>query len=258
MKKLTVLAFALILIVPTFVHADTFTLRIGYYLPQTSTNPDSLWKIEFDQMTFKRENFNYTIYGGGYEFFVTKQISLALSIDTYSRDMPGDYLNYEGLTVDQGDYAFSTIDNIVTGGFGVRHLFRVSITPLQLDVRLTPFGRKSRVIPFIGGGVGLYFWRVAVQGETIDFSNPATNLTIDATPVDATGFPVTVSDARESGTSIGGHAFAGIRVPVGFRVTIEAEARYHWAKATFEKAFQGFAPFELGGLGLSVGFNYWF
>ena len=255
MKKFTVLGFALVLLVPVLVHADTFSLRIGYYLPQASTNPDSLWKTEFDQMTFKKENFNYTIYGGSYEFFVTKQISLSLSIDTYSRDVSGSYLDYEGITTtDNLDYAFNIAD--ITGDFSIRHVFRVSITPLQFDVRITPLGRRSAVIPYVGGGVGVYFWRVAIQGELVDFSQPTDFVDNLGNPL--TGYPIQVTDTRESGTSFGEHAFAGIRVPIGYRLTIEAEARYHWAKATLTKAFQGFAPFELGGLGLSLGFNYWF
>lgn len=255
MKKIAVLAVAAIVCLPSLVHADLFSLRGGYFLPRASTsNPDSLWSIELSQMTFKRENFNAGIFGASYEFFVNKYVSLALTGDTYSRDRAGSYLDFLGITVDNEDFAFSTAD--ITGDFTISHVFRVSSTPLQASIKLYPMGRRSRVIPYVGGGVGLYFWRVAIRGEAIDFSQPTDFVDNLGNPI--TGFPIFFSETRESGTSFGEHAFAGFMVPLGYRVTVEFEGRYHFAKAELTKAFEGFPPFDLNGLALSVGFNYWF
>lgn len=47
-------------------------------------------------------------------------------------------------------------------------------------------------------------------------------------------------------------------IPIGYRLTLEGEARYHFAKATFKDSFAGFEKFDLSGLSLSIGLNYWF
>ncbi|MGZ5488558.1 MAG: hypothetical protein ACXWF4_08500, partial [Candidatus Aminicenantales bacterium] len=64
--------------------------------------------------------------------------------------------------------------------------------------------------------------------------------------------------ARETATSFGWHAFGGIQVPIGYKATIEAEARYHAAKARFDNLFVDFDDFEVGGLALTLGLSYWF
>ncbi len=49
-------------------------------------------------------------------------------------------------------------------------------------------------------------------------------------------------------------------VPVGNRVTLSAEFRYHSAKGTFSQdgAFPDYENFDLGGYALTAGLNYWF
>jgi hypothetical protein len=69
---------------------------------------------------------------------------------------------------------------------------------------------------------------------------------------------VELLSARESTTSFGWHAFGGFQVPIGYRATIEAEARYHAAKARFDNLFVGFDDFEVGGLAVTLGLSYWF
>jgi hypothetical protein len=71
-------------------------------------------------------------------------------------------------------------------------------------------------------------------------------------------YPVESLNGRERGIALDLHAFVGIQVPIGYRATIEAEARYHAATARFKDWFLGFEDFELGGLALTVGLTYWF
>jgi opacity protein-like surface antigen len=254
MKKLMVLTLAAALLAPALARADTFTLRLGYYMPKTSTNPNTVWGIEFDNMNFAKEDFRGGIYGGGYEYFINSYVSLALTLDSYSRDRIGSYRDYEGITVDTEDYAFSTSD--IAGDFYINHVFKVAATPLQLSLKLTPLGRRVRVIPYVGGGVSLVFYRVSIRGETIDFTQPTEFL--DAEDNTIIGYPITVGETRETGSAWGGHAFGGVMIPLGYRITLEAEARYHFARANLHKQFLDFDPFDLGGLALMLGFNFWF
>ncbi len=259
MKKLTGLALGLLLLVPSLAFSDSFFLRMGYFMPHAlsdtylASHPDSLWAIELSQMSFSKNKFRGTMFGVGYEYFVNKYLSLAFSVDTYSKQVPGYYVDYGQFALDEGNFAFPS--EFYDGDI-IDHAFRVHSTPLQLSVKFTPLGRKTRLIPFFGGGAGLYLWGVRIYGETIDFSDPWIYADPDLGDVDI--YPVVSTNGLESGTAFGWHAFAGFQIPIGFRATLDAEVRYHSAKAKFQEWFQGFDDFDLGGLALTVGFNYWF
>jgi hypothetical protein len=257
MKKLTIIAAGLLLLVPTLAFSDTFSLRLGYFMPGASTNltthPDSLWAIEFSQMSFTKSKFQGTMLGLGYEYFVGPYLSLAFSLDSYTKNRPGYYVDWGQFEFDEGNFAFpyELYDASI-----IEHAFAVSSTPLQLSVKFLPLGRKARIVPFVGGGAGLYFWSVRLQGEMIDFLDPY--IYDDEVLGEVTVYPVDIVYAKERGQTFGAHAFGGFQIPVGFRATIDLEARYHWAKAKFDEWFLDFEDFDLGGLAITVGFSYWF
>lgn len=259
MKKLTVLAAGLLLLVPALAFSDSLSLRLGYFMPRALSNaylaahPDSLWAIEFDQMSFTMEKYRGTMMGIGYEYFIGKNLSLAFTLDSYSKNRPGYYVDYVQNTLDEGDFAFPFEDFF---GDDIQHAFTVSSTPLQVSLKITPLGRKTRLIPFVGGGAGLYFWSVRIYGQMINFADPW--IYTDDVLGDIDIYPVERVNGREKGSVFGYHAFAGFQIPIGFRATLEAEARYHWAKAKFDEWFLDFEEFDIGGLVLTVGINYWF
>jgi hypothetical protein len=261
MKKATILGLILILAAPSLVFSDSFIFRMGYFMPKAlnslSTSPDSLWAIEFDQMSFLRKDFRGPMYGFGYEYFLTKQFSLLLTVDFFNRDKSAYYLDWVGYAFDEGDFAFPY--EFYDGEFGVGHTFSVSVIPLQLSVKLSPLGRRNRFVPYVGGGVGLYFWRAYIRGEIVDFSDPWVYDDPVLGEVDI--YPVVFTDARETGrTSLGYHAFGGIQIPIGYRLTLDAEARYNMVKGKWKagSVFVDFDDFDLGGLVISAGFSYWF
>ncbi len=259
MKKATTLVIILLLATPSLVLADSMIFRIGYFMPKALNNltEDSLWGIEFDQMNFRKNDFRAAMYGFGYEYFLTKEFSLALTVDFYSRTKGAYYYDWIGYSLDEGDFAFPA--DIYQGDFLVGHNFAVSITPLQLSVKLAPIGRRNRFVPYVGGGVGLYFWRAVIRGEIVDFSDPWIYPDPDLGDIDI--YPVVFTDVRETGrVTLGYHAFGGIQIPIGYRLTLDAEARYNIARGKWktDSAFLDFTDFELGGLVLSAGFSYWF
>jgi hypothetical protein len=260
MKKLTVLALGLLLLAPSLAFSDSFSLRIGYFMPYALSDsyfpdhPDSLWTIEFEQMSFLKNKFRGSTFGLSYEYFVGKNLSLAFTLDSYSKSRPGYYVDYVQNTLTEGDFAFPFVDFY---GDDIQHAFSVSSTPLQVSLKITPLGRKTRLIPFVGGGAGLYFWSVRLQGEIVDFYTPY--VYTDPVLGDIDVYLVLPDRyARETGNTFGFHAFAGFEIPIGYRTTVEAEARYHWAKANLGGTLPGYEDFDLGGLALTVGFNYWF
>ena len=269
MKKLILLTAALIVLVPAVARPDTMTFRLGYYTPNATTNsyiaghPDSLLGIEFSQMNFAASDFRGTMLGGGYEWFLTPQLSLAFSVDFLGRENGGFYRDYVGLSLNntdfQGDYAFPA--EFYSPDFEILHTLHISMTPIQLSLKIAPLGRKTRFVPYIGGGGGLYFLHASIIGDLVDFSN---GVLVNDPGVPELGdfliYPVTFVNAHETQAVLGGHVFAGLMVPIGYRLTLEAEGRYHFAKASFNGAFPAaeFGKFDLSGYSISIGLNYWF
>ena len=257
MKKTLILLIALILTIPGFVFSDLVTFKVGYFIPRTQydVREDNLWWIEFDQMSFSKTNYQTTNFGFGYEYFFSNHLSLVLNVEGYSKNKLGHYLDYVGFSFEDGDFAFPME---FQGDFIPSHTFSVSITPFQLSVKIAPFGRRMKVIPYIGGGVGVYLWSVKLFGDFIDFSDDSFYYEDEDIIVDPI-YPILQVDAREENKlKVGFQGFAGIMVPLANRISLEAEFKYNYAMADFTEAFEGFERFDLSGIQISIGMNYWF
>ena len=253
MKKTLILLIALILTIPGFVFSDLVTFKVGYFIPRTQydVREDNLWWIEFDQMSFSKTNYQTTNFGFGYEYFFSNHLSLVLNVEGYSKNKLGQYLDYVGFSFEDGDFAFPME---FQGDFIPSHTFSVSITPFQLSVKIAPFGRRMKVIPYIGGGVGVYLWSVKLLGEFVDFSDEWWDEDYEVAV-----YPILQVDAREENKlKVGFQGFAGIMVPLANRISLEAEFKYNYAMADFTEAFEGFERFDLSGIQISIGMNYWF
>jgi len=270
MKKSLILFLALIFLTPSLAFSDIFTFKAGLFIPQAQSD---LWTIEFDQMSFSKNNYTTTNFGFAYEYFLTREASLVIGVDSYSKNKSGTYLGligYANLVYIPAedlllDFAFP--DDYKNEDFLPNHAFNVSITPIQLSLKLTPLGRTGKFIPYVGGGVGLYLWNVRLNGDWIDFDdewyyNEVTEEIHDDNPVageDISIYPVWFDDAWESNKiSFGYHVFGGIMVPFTKRMTFEVEFKYNRAQGELKEAFEGFEAFDLSAYQISLGVNYWF
>jgi opacity protein-like surface antigen len=185
---------------------------------------------------------------------VTKELSLLIGLETYNKTKAGYYRDYVGYEFEEGDFAFP---NDYEGDFDIAHAFNISITPIQFGVKLTPLGKRSRLIPYVGAGGGLYFWTLRLQGDIIDFNDIWYYEDPDYGDVEI--YSIWPTDAREENKiTFGYHVFGGLMFPVGNRVTLDIEFKYNNAKGTFSDAFEGFERFDLSGMQISLGLNYWF
>lgn len=253
MRKILIFLTMLGLFIPSFIYADAVSFRVGYFFPKAGSD---LWEIEFENMDFSKGDYMGSSFGFAYEYFISRQLSLVFSVDGYNRQKVGVYMDLVGDEIDDELFAFDYGE-----GFGISHVFSVSNTPIQLSLKLTPMGRKGKLIPFVGGGAGLYVWSVRLQGDMVDFST-FEEFYDEGLDEDVIGFPIYTVDAREdSKFALGFHAFGGFMVPVANRISVEAEFKYNFLKANFSEdvvGFQGFDAFDLSGFQISVGINYWF
>ena len=253
MKKILGLSALAVCLLPILGFSDgAFSFRLGYFIPNANSE---LWKIEFANMTFDKHDFEGVTFGFSYEYFMTREVSLMFTADYYGRSEYGIYRGWVGYNIDGFDYAFPYPD--YRGDFDLAHSFRTWIAPLQASIKLMPLGRRSGIIPYIGGGVSFNLWSVALEGDMVDFQDQFVYTDPEFGDVDVYG--VVFTDAREhTNIDIGFHAFAGVTIPVARRTAIEAEFRYNYGKGNLSEAFQDFNDFDLTGYQITVGLNYWF
>lgn len=262
MKKSVLLFLALILLTQSLAFSGIITIKIGFFIPRAKSD---LWQQEFDQMDFGPSHYYNSNFCFTYEYFATKQLSFTLGLDGYLKNKSGVYNDYFGVfgsIFDEPlDFAFP---NDLVGDFfpdemfTIVHSFNVSITPIQFSLKLYPMGRQGKIIPYIGGGVGVYIWYVRLEGDVIDFEDDTW-----VYGVDTQIYPVYLAYYREeSRFTFGYHAFAGIMVPVAQKFTFEGEFKYNHAQGNFRTGpdahFVGYEPFDLRGYQFSLGLNYWF
>jgi opacity protein-like surface antigen len=266
MKKKITLALTALFVISALGYSNTFSLKMNYVIPRAQSGPswqDSLWTIEFDNMDFAKSQFQGMSLGLSYEYFLTRVLSLEFSIDAfYHKDNSGLYRDYVGFELDNEWWAvlskydkYMDVDTFSTG-----HSLDISITPVQLSLKIAPFGRRNKLIPYVGAGVGVYFWSVRMSGDMIDFNDEYVYETSqgDELPV----YPIYQVDAREGENlgkvSFGYHVLGGFMFSLTNALTLDIGFKYNMAKGKFTEGFEGFAPFDLGGYHISLGLNYWF
>ena len=248
MKRISIFILLLAVISAGPVFSDIVSFKLGYFFP--SANSD-LWTTEFENMTLQKSDYTSSIFGFAYEYFVSREIAIQVSVDGRNKQKSGFYLEYDGLEDFDGNWAYP-IGSIVPD-FTPTHQFSVSVTPLQMSVKYTPFGRTQRIIPYIGGGVGLYIWSVRLQGDFVDFDDVYEDVDLGVEV-----YPIDFADVRdENKLAVGFQVLTGAIFPLASRMSIEAEVKYSFAKGTMNN-FIGFESFDLGGLQLSLAMNYWF
>ncbi|MFZ2054622.1 MAG: hypothetical protein WAU81_10540 [Candidatus Aminicenantales bacterium] len=252
MKKTIGLVAILILLLPSLGLSDAISVRLSYFIPSAKSE---LWTIEFENMSFQKADFQNASLGIYYEHFFSREISLIIGLDAYSQTRLGTYRDYVGYSFAEGDFAFPY--QYYDGDFDIGHNFSVSITPIQASLKLTPLGRRSGFIPYVGGGVSLYIWSVKMRGDIIDFTDEWYYDDEDLGEVPIYG--VYPTDARqESRFSVGFQGFAGVMFPIASRLALEAEFKYNYGKGSLGGSFEGFDDFDLSSYQISVGVNYWF
>ncbi len=265
MKKKLALFVAAILLIPAFSFSNILTIKAGLFIPRAKSD---LWQYEFDNMDFTKAKYQNTNFGFAFEYFFSREISFVLGIDEYNRNKLGVYKNYvkrNGTAVDPEyrgpPYTTNPPSYALEPGEGnsLVHAFNVSITPIQLSVKLTPLGRGRKLIPYVGGGVGVYLWSLTRSGGLIETSGQQEYTDAESRNI-VLGFPILDEFSQERNKfSIGYHAFGGFMYAFANRITLDAEFKYNFAEGKLKTGnFQGYAPFDLSGYQISIGINYWF
>jgi hypothetical protein len=115
-------------------------------------------------------------------------------------------------------------------GSEIEQELRLRRIPLDLTVRVTPFGNASPVQPYFGGGLTVINWRYSESGDFIDFADNRN--VFRATYVD--------SGSQAGAVVLGGIRFVGDAASGGF------EVKFHKADAPLSRDFLS-SRIDLGG-----------
>lgn len=224
-KLLAFFLFAGLAAIPAF--GDSFTILGGYVLPRGHSD---VYQQNERETTFRVSDLNN--FGGTvrYDKFLGNFVNISGGVSFYD----------DTTTV-------SDVDFVHTDGFPVLRDIRLEIVPLEASIHLLPAGRNVPVIPYVGGGFGLYYWRYEEVGDFINNRN-------GANPTIITG------RAFSDGWDPGFHIEGGVHIPVGRSLAVVGEAKYWQAHGNLDPiGFDpSFEPLDLSGTQYSGGVSIWF
>ena len=99
-------------------------------------------------------------------------------------------------------------------GSDITQSLKLRTIPVTATARWIMTGRRARVQPYIGAGVGIVPWRYSETGDFVDENNNIFSW-----------------DFVDSGTAVGPVIFGGLRVAASRRIAIGGEFRYQYADA---------------------------
>jgi outer membrane protein W len=206
--------------------AHSFHVGAGLFAPRGYDARDSndvlienLNTLEFDIKKFRGASVM-----GEWTVTFNERIEVGLGTGFYQRSVPSfyrDYVNSNGSEIEQD--------------------LKLRVVPVTAVVRFLPFGRAGKVQPYVGGGVSALNWRYSESGEFVDFFD---------------GFAVFQDRYVANGTTIGGVALAGVRLPLGGDIyALNTEFRYQFGQG--DLGDNGFLTdkIDLSGLHFTVGFQ---
>jgi opacity protein-like surface antigen len=198
-----VLALGLVAASPAAGWASGLELRIGGFFPHGESDlfadVNELYSPVGELRGVKPNDFDGVYGGAEYSFNVAERVEMGISIDGYSNS---NSTVYKEFTRPNGDE--------------IHQELKLSLIPVGVSLRFLPLDRFATVQPYVTVGADAIFYQYEEFGDFIDFFSD----NLDISP-----------DSFESdGIAFGGHAAAGVRIPLGHDFAITAEGRYQFAQ----------------------------
>jgi len=205
---------------------QSLTFQFGAFVPrgEDSRVENDVLVINRQYLLFDINDFHAMTVGGDWAVSLGEYFEAGAGFGFYQRTVPtlyADWVNADGSEIVQD--------------------LHLRIMPLTAIVKILPLGSKRAFQPYVGAGLGVYFWHYSESGEFVDF-------------VDGSIFRDTFAD---SGTSVGPVAVFGARGRVSSNALIGGEARLQWGKGDLSKDFLS-DTIDLGGYSVLVTFGYRF
>jgi hypothetical protein len=205
---------------------QVLTVQFGGFLPkgEDSRVEGDVLVIDRQYLLFDFGEFNGFVLGGEWSFALGEYFEAGAGFGYYQATAPAIYdawVNEDGSEIEQD--------------------LKLRIMPLAAVVKILPLGAKRAFQPYVGGGLGVYFWRYSETGDFVDFSDDS----------------IYRASYTQSGTSFGPVAVFGVRGRVSESALIGMEGRYQWGTTDLSEDFLG-PKLDLGGFSILATFGYRF
>ena len=221
------LAFAVTAGVARPVSAQqTLTLQIGAFIPkgEDARVAGDVLTINRQYLLFDIGDFSGFLVGGDWALALGEYLEAGAGFGFYQETVPAVYaewINEDGSEIEQD--------------------LTLRIMPATAVVKILPLGSKKAFQPYVGAGLGIYFWRYSEKGEFVDFYDDS----------------VYSASYTQSGTSFGPVAVFGMRGRLSQSAIIGMEGRYQWGEGQLSQDFLG-EKIDLGGFSILATFGYRF
>jgi hypothetical protein len=207
---------------PAALAQQSINFYVGGFVPRglDSRGTDDVLFQNGNFLLFDLKDFKGVTAGGEYLVGLGDFFDAGLGVGIYSKTSPAIYRDF-----------------LHPGGAEIEQDLKLRVIPVTATIRFLPLGHHDAIVPYVGGGVGIYRWRYSETGEFLDFSN---NIFRDS---------FVASD-----TTVGPVILGGVRIPVGTKGSgFGGEIRYQGG--------QGDLPSDNWPAGTKLnlgGFNYLF
>lgn len=225
MKKtvLTTLAIAVLMVgsLPLNLHGQSLNLKVGGFYPALESD---LWAQDLNDLAFEKQDLLGVYWGAELEMEMGRYFTGAIETGYYNQDVNSIYRDWEH---EDGSPIYQDIS--------------LRITSVEASFKLYPMGYRNVFNPYIGGGVGAYFWKYYQGGEFIDFD--------DNSIYEGEAYTTTVTP--------GFNARAGFVYRFKRTMGIQFEAKYTYLKGELSGLFDpSFEKLDLSGLTFTMGVSF--
>jgi hypothetical protein len=170
---------------PAAYAQQSLNMYIGGFTPRAedarTPNDVLVNDLALEGLAFNIKDFNGATVGAEYLVGFGNFFEGGLGVGFQQRSVPSVYA-----------------DIVNSNGAEIEQTLKLRIVPFGATVRFLPLGSHSSVVPYVGGGVGVFAWRYSESGEFVDAQNVIFRKTYAA-----------------SGSATGPLILGGLRVPIG-------------------------------------------
>ena len=205
-------------------NASGLDLRVGAFIPSANSN---LFDDDEDLYFVSKSDWVGVFGGAEFNMVVARNVEMAFHVDGYARTLDTSYRDW---TWPDGSDIYQTL--------------RFEVVPMGVTLQFVPTDKRTKVAPFVGGGVDLLYYKYEEWGDFIDFWDPDHTVYSD--------------EFYSDGVAFGFHAVGGVRVYFNRDFAFVLRGSYQWGKATMGQDFAANEPglenrIDLGGPSVTAG-----
>lgn len=225
MKKTAfiVLAVAVLMVgtLPLSLQGQSINLKVGGFYPALESD---LWAQDLSDLAFEKQDLLGVYWGAELEMEMGRYFTGSFETGYYEQDIRTVYRDWE-----------------YEDGSPINQDISLRITSVEAGFKLYPMGYRNVFNPYIGAGVGAYFWKYYQGGEFIDFD--------DGSIYEGEAYTTTVTP--------GFNARAGFVYRFKRTMGIQFEAKYTYLKGQLSGLFDpSFEKLDLSGVTFTMGVNF--